>query len=210
MALTRPLKEGSVPTYQQKVALGFPDILASEMDADLDTIYAAWNGNIGTANLIDGAVTTAKIGNGQVTTAKLAVGATLATAVSSANFPASWGLSTTYNAYVTVLTLPALVTRGGPILVVACPGAQFWTNATGGGIITDFSFDGSWLGIGRRFTLIGPGGTTRVPVPATVWLDTGRPAGSHVYAYGIFQDGPNAQFGTSADNPGYMFAVELA
>ena len=43
MAVTRPLKEGSVTTYQAKVAAGFPDILASEMDADLDTIYAAWN-----------------------------------------------------------------------------------------------------------------------------------------------------------------------
>jgi hypothetical protein len=84
MAVTRPLKEGSVTTYQQKVALGFPDILASEMDADLDTIYAAWNGNIDTANLVDGAVTTAKLAtapNGvatgnlndaSVTTAKLA------------------------------------------------------------------------------------------------------------------------------------------
>jgi hypothetical protein len=61
MAVTRPLKEGSVTTYQQKVALGFPDILASEMDADLDTIYAAWNGNVGTANLVDGSVTYAKL-----------------------------------------------------------------------------------------------------------------------------------------------------
>jgi hypothetical protein len=74
MALTRPLKEGSVTTYQQKVALGFPDILASEMDADLDTIYAAWNGNVGTANLIDGAVTTPKLANYAVTTLKLADG----------------------------------------------------------------------------------------------------------------------------------------
>jgi hypothetical protein len=61
MAVTRPLKEGSVTTYQQKVALGFPDILASEMDADLDTIYAAWNGGVNTANLVDGSVTFAKL-----------------------------------------------------------------------------------------------------------------------------------------------------
>jgi len=61
MAVTRPLKEGSVTTYQQKVAAGFPDILASEMDADLDTIYAAWNGGVNTANLVDGSVTYAKL-----------------------------------------------------------------------------------------------------------------------------------------------------
>jgi len=47
MALTRPLKEGSVTTYQEKVALGFKDILASEADGDHDTMYAAWNGALG-------------------------------------------------------------------------------------------------------------------------------------------------------------------
>jgi hypothetical protein len=47
MALQRPLKEGSVRTYQEKVGLGFTDILASEVDADCDTIYAAWNGTLG-------------------------------------------------------------------------------------------------------------------------------------------------------------------
>jgi len=47
MALTRPLKEGSVTTYQAKVGLGFKDILASEADGDHDTMYAAWNGALG-------------------------------------------------------------------------------------------------------------------------------------------------------------------
>jgi hypothetical protein len=47
MALQRPLKEGSVRTYQEKVGLGFLDILASEADGDSDTIYAAWNGTLG-------------------------------------------------------------------------------------------------------------------------------------------------------------------
>jgi hypothetical protein len=75
MAVTRPLKEGSTTTYQAKVAAGFPDILASEVDADLDTIYAAWNGNVGTANLIDGAVTTAKLADSAVTSVKIADGA---------------------------------------------------------------------------------------------------------------------------------------
>jgi hypothetical protein len=61
MATQRPLKEGSVRTYQEKVALGFPDILASEVDADLDTIYAAWNDGVATANLNDASVTEAKL-----------------------------------------------------------------------------------------------------------------------------------------------------
>jgi hypothetical protein len=74
MALLRPLKEGSVRTYQEKVGLGFLDILASEVDADLDTIYTAWNGGIGTANLVDGAVTTAKLADGAVTAVKITDG----------------------------------------------------------------------------------------------------------------------------------------
>jgi hypothetical protein len=93
MAVTRPLKEGSVTTYQAKVAAGFPDILASEMDADLDTIYAAWNGGVATANLVDGSVTTPKlaaapngvgttnVNDGAITSTKLAAGAAAANLV---------------------------------------------------------------------------------------------------------------------------------
>jgi hypothetical protein len=83
----RPLKEGSVRTYQEKVGLGFVDILANEMDADLDTIYAAWNGGVDsvtlkdlsvtTPKIVDGAVTTPKIADGQVTYVKLAADAQL-------------------------------------------------------------------------------------------------------------------------------------
>ncbi|HSS55504.1 MAG TPA: tail fiber domain-containing protein [Gaiellales bacterium] len=59
--LERPVKEGNARTYQAKVALGYVDILASEVDADLDVIYAAWNGGVSTANLVDGSVTYAKL-----------------------------------------------------------------------------------------------------------------------------------------------------
>jgi hypothetical protein len=59
--IQRPTKEGSVRTYQEKVGLGFVDILASEMDADLDTIYAAWNGGADAVNIKDGSITYAKL-----------------------------------------------------------------------------------------------------------------------------------------------------
>jgi Chaperone of endosialidase len=75
--IQRPTKEGSVRTYQEKVGLGFVDILASEMDADLDTIYAAWNGGVDSVTLKDLAVTTPKIVDGAVTYAKLAADAKL-------------------------------------------------------------------------------------------------------------------------------------
>jgi hypothetical protein len=84
--LERPLKEGSVRTYQAKVGLGFLDILASEVDADLDTIYAAWNGGIGTANLQNGAVTDAKIAS--VAWNKLSGGTVAASGDLAGSYPA--------------------------------------------------------------------------------------------------------------------------
>jgi hypothetical protein len=110
--LERPLKEGSVRTYQAKVGLGFTDILASEVDADLDTIYAAWNSGVsnivaqsvrgtpsagGTAreiakasiwagdDLIDFSIPTAKLAAGAVDGYKL--GSPLAARVGQATTP---------------------------------------------------------------------------------------------------------------------------
>jgi hypothetical protein len=135
MAVTRPLKEGSVTTYQQKVAAGFPDILASEMDADLDTIYAAWNGGVATANLIDGSVTTPKLAtapNGAgtanlndlaVTTAKLADGAVTwpkLTLQSYARVHRNAALSIPNNAQ-TAITFDTIETNVGGLFVAGSP-----------------------------------------------------------------------------------------
>jgi hypothetical protein len=59
--IPRPPKQGNVTTYVAKVAAGYGRILAGEVDADLDTIYGAWNGGADTVNLRDGAVTSAKL-----------------------------------------------------------------------------------------------------------------------------------------------------
>src|SRR5262245_13908905 len=55
--LLRPLKEGNVRTYEEKVALGFLDILASEADADFAAIYEAWNGGAAPAGPAGGDLT---------------------------------------------------------------------------------------------------------------------------------------------------------
>jgi hypothetical protein len=59
--IPRPPKQGNVMTYVAKVAAGYPHILAGEMDADLDTIYGAWNSGADTVNIRDGAITSAKL-----------------------------------------------------------------------------------------------------------------------------------------------------
>jgi len=59
--IPRPPKQGNVLTYVAKFAAGYPHILAGEMDADLDTIYGAWNAGADTVNIRDGAITSAKL-----------------------------------------------------------------------------------------------------------------------------------------------------
>jgi len=93
--IQRPTKQGNATTYQGKVAAGYTTILASEVDADIDLIYSAWNqgvdasniqpgvitgnmlapGAVGTRELQDGGIQTVDIGDGQVTTPKIADGA---------------------------------------------------------------------------------------------------------------------------------------
>jgi hypothetical protein len=83
--IPRPPKQGNTTTYVAKVAAGFPRILAGEVDADLDTIYGAWNGGADTVNIRDGAVTSPKLAadavgprelvDGAVATLQLADGA---------------------------------------------------------------------------------------------------------------------------------------
>jgi hypothetical protein len=72
--IPRPPKQGSVTTYVAKVAAGYPRILAGEMDADLDTIYGAWNGGVDTVNIRDGSVTGAKLAADAVGPRELADG----------------------------------------------------------------------------------------------------------------------------------------
>ena len=96
--ITRPTKQGGATTYQGKVGAGYTTILASEMDADLDTIYSAWNtgvdgsnirpgvitggmlapGAVGSRELADGGVATVDLADAAVTTPKLADGAVTA------------------------------------------------------------------------------------------------------------------------------------
>jgi len=75
--IQRPTKQGNATTYQGKVAAGYRKILASEMDADLDLIYSAWNQGVDTVNIADGSITGAKIAVGAITTRELQDGGVL-------------------------------------------------------------------------------------------------------------------------------------
>src|SRR5215467_1912997 len=105
--IQRPAKEGNATTYQGKVAAGYTKILAAEVDADIDTIYAAWNagvdasnikpgvitgamlapGVIGSRELTDGGIQTVDIGAQQVTLAKLGPDVTTAGGDLAGSYP---------------------------------------------------------------------------------------------------------------------------
>ena len=70
MALQRPLKLGNVRRYTDEVVAGFDNILAEEVDADLDTIYS-FVGQAAAGDLT-GYWPTLSIGAGKVTDAKIA------------------------------------------------------------------------------------------------------------------------------------------
>jgi hypothetical protein len=112
--IQRPTKEGSVRTYQEKVGLGYIDILASEMDADLDTIYAAWNGGVDSVTLKDGAVTTPKLVDAAVTLPKLVPGVAVSAVPAQV---VSTDIQMTSGTPATILTISLSSYRGGTVLV---------------------------------------------------------------------------------------------
>jgi hypothetical protein len=62
--IQRPVKTYGTRSYVAEVAAApgnLDPVLSNEVDADLDTIYAAWNGGTDTVNLKDGSVTFAKL-----------------------------------------------------------------------------------------------------------------------------------------------------
>src|SRR5215475_11465710 len=70
--INRPVKQGGATTYGGKVSAGYTTILASEMDADLDTIYSAWNTGVDGTNIQPGSITGDKLAPGAVGSRELA------------------------------------------------------------------------------------------------------------------------------------------
>jgi hypothetical protein len=217
--IQRPVKEGSVRTYQQKVGLGFVDILASEMDADLDTIYAAWNGGADTINLIDGSVTTPKLASAPngvsttklndlaVTLAKLAVGASIRQLISG-GIPVAFYTSSTTPVDVVA---PSITSQGGCIVLIASGGWGAKNPANTDQFAEFIVMRDSTTILAWRYPM-NAGSTTLAtfPLPPIIALD--QPvAGLHTYHFQVDVSATGCSFFTGpANRSGYYWLVELA
>jgi hypothetical protein len=234
--LERPVKEGSVRTYQAKVGLGFPDILASEVDADLDTIYAAWNGGappIGPAGggylqgtypnptiasqSISGSYTGSPNeirqlsiwGDNDIANASISGPKLAPNAVVVQVVTANVAVNQNIDTTITSLLLfPALTTRG--TIVIGFNAAVFVTAgpSAGGDVFMQWLEDSTDLGIIRSYVGNPSAGSLTVPIPPPA-LGRTPAAGSHTYQLRAWTSSTSVHVQTS-NTPGYGWLVSLA
>jgi hypothetical protein len=181
-------------------------IVASEANADLNTIYNEFNGSIAAANLASNAVTTAKILDANVTTAKIAVGATYPE-VDSAT-PGT-GLSIT-TGETTVVTFPSITTRGGRVCIFGTIAWSVATNQSTQQVTIRIKRDAVTI---RTYVYDVASGnvadTNTYPLP-TPFFEEALAAGSYVYIITVQTSNASVGVSTPASNSGLMIVRELA
>lgn len=162
--IQRPVKRGNVRKFDDSYQKGFKSAQASEVDADFDTLYDAWN--FGTINFADGGVTTAKLADGSVTNAKLATDS-----VSSANIINGTIAEVDISPPVAVrLPPPYGPAQGSNILAVDPTGSVIgWVSAPPASLV-----DGQVI---TRYIADAPNGVTDAKITSVAWSKiTGAPA----------------------------------
>lgn len=208
-------------------------ILAAEVNTDLNTITNVINGNLDANNLANNAVTTVKITDLNVTTAKLAADAVTTAKITDLNVTTgklavgaaqyarveatpSISLNIT-TGETTVVTLPSLTTRGGPVEIFGSV-AWYCSIDSGGGGLQDLANvtirlkrDGSTRMTWHFSTIpsASVGAALQLPLPPVIYGETPA-AGAYVYSITAQTNGSVIHVRTAAVSTGYVFARELA
>lgn len=215
MALvSRPTKTAGNTTYVAEVAAGATTIKASEVDADFNAIITGGVNNIETANinaaglaaaaLAANAVTTVKIADLNVTTGKLAVGASV-NALQTAAVTTGLSFDTVET---TVLTLPAITTRGGRVIII---GSGAFAAENGAGTQATITIRIKRGGVTQHtitYTLIGGSASHKVPIPPPFFTEAPA-AGTYTYTITMQTNDANLDISTPGSNAGSYWAVEL-
>lgn len=142
--------------------------VGDQVDADLNTIYAEFNGNIDAANMADLAVTNPKLANGVVTSAKVAAAAILHAALDF----------TQANSGVIVPKMPTYFGANGSNLVVCETNYTTSTGVTAENVTITFN-TASRMGAPNFTTAPIPFGSpivlssgTKVDIPTQTWFTT--------------------------------------
>ena len=237
--IERPTKTYGTRKFVSEVAAApgnYAPILSAEVDADIDTIFNAWNLGVDTVNVKDNSVSTAKLQDLAVTTTKLADGSVTSAKIQdnsiSTNDLANGSVTvakiqvgqTAYqtraqavpagafvnspSGYVTFVSFPALVMRGGLVMLFGNIGWRINMS------IGNYNVVLVWLRSGTIVQAvqynIGCNSSCQVPLPVPQIFDWPG-AGTFTYVLQVAIGGsPGCQVITDASFPGYVHLIEFA
>lgn len=222
--ISRPAKEGGFLTYAAKVLAGFTLILDTEVDADFDTMYAGFNGNITDENIADAAgIDPDKIApipyanlilTGSIVNADIAAAAAIArTKLQTRN--ASFALITAgLNvgvAETSVWSLPSFEVVGSSVVFLP---------ATGCWVLNDTSelpatLTWRWKRNGTTMQTIQQSvGSSAIsaadyPIQPPAFFDLVDPPGLYGYELTVQSSSAHVKLRSGASNPGGIYAVEV-
>lgn len=230
--ISRPPKQGAATSYAAKVALGFTDILASEVDADFDTLFALVNGQLDSTNLAAGAVTatqmaaasvgaaalqsaavgTSNLIDGSVTNAKVAAAAAIAgskLAVGAAVNAITSAILTSASAFTAETTIATLnlTVRGGWV-AIGGTGVLYAGSPTNLQARVRVKVDGTAVeDVTYPVNDASAGGVIPLPLPFGLYT---LAAGARVITVTAAVSSGTGNLTVPASNQGRLYAVELS